>query len=200
MAKDPKIKRDEDYTKIVKARKCARNRWRDYKLVDATPKKNRALVDLEDAAETMELAGWHTERDPKQAHEVFKADAESFDKAIKKAIKAGLTDHPLIRDWISNKRTFGEWDNLRPFKRLHLEKGVIRTPTKEGFWIRFEAQSMSDDGKGPQEIRRKLIKKLSENDVPDWFEMSGPERSELRKYLARVSRQAFRQKLKRLGW
>lgn len=198
--KDPLVKRNADIERIVASREGMRSKWGEYKLNDPSPKRERALEDLEDAAETLEVAGWKIEPDLQKAFKMEMDERLIFENAIGKAINAGLLDHPLVRDWISNQRNFGEWDILRRFKRVRLEKGVKHPPTKEEFWVRFEAQSLSDEGKGPQEIRRILIRKLWNNNVPDFFGYTKPELKKLRKHLAGMSRQGFRQKLIRLGW
>lgn len=66
------------------------------------------LSELEDAVETIEVAGWLTERDHDKAREIYIADFVVLEHAIRKSINAGLTDHPVVRNWIINQRAFGD--------------------------------------------------------------------------------------------
>lgn len=196
--KSPISKRNVDIKNIASFRDHARRTLPIFERKGLSTRQIQVLLNLKEAAETMMAAGWSGERNSDGAHEIFMVDYSNYERAIEKAINAGLTDYPLVRDWISSQRTFGEWDKLRRFKRQRLEKGVSKPLSKEGLWIRFEAQPLLDEGKGPQEILRSLRGKLRRNEIADCFELSGPKRNKLRKGLKSITRQGFQQKLKRL--
>jgi hypothetical protein len=89
-----------------------------------------------------------------------------FDRAVGVAIRAGLTSHPLVVNWLSSQRGLGQREVLRRTKR-GLETGVRRSiplqlrPTAEDQRI-FE---LHKKGLSAEAIRRKLGLKISRQAV-----------------------------------
>ncbi|MBT3990521.1 MAG: hypothetical protein HOE97_08385 [Rhodospirillaceae bacterium] len=197
--KNPAAKREADIKKLVRSRRSIIHECQAFELKNPSPKQERALRALDEAIEDMNEAGWLVESNLIDAEQIFLAENSNLARAVIKAMNADLLDHPLVRNWITNLKIFGEWDELRRFKRKRLEKEVKRPPSKEDFWLRFEAQSLLDEGIGPQKIRQLLLRKLRLNKVPEWFDISSSDRQKLIKYIKDLTRQGFSQKLKRLG-
>lgn len=55
----------------------------------------------------------------------FNGIAKDYEKNIRRAVRVGLRDHPLVREWIQVYRSLGDWDFLRKAK-VRLERGVKR--------------------------------------------------------------------------
>jgi len=197
--KSPIAKRMRDFERIVDSRDYARNALPRYNRRGLSTRQRRVLEQLEEAAEDMLEAPWLFEQDPDMASKAYLDEASALGHAIRKAINAGLTDHPIVRNWISNQRTFGERKTLRSFKRIRLERGVKKPLTIIDFWVKFEAQALSEEGYGWQDIRLILCKRLRDGNLPDFVELTKPERYQLRRKLKNMSRQGFLQKLISLG-
>lgn len=177
----------------------------------------RRLQELEDAAQSMrELwgnvgANKINEDMSNPAESVYLHDRQIFDKAVGLAIRAGLLDHPVVRNWIADHRSFGQWDELRRYKKSRLERGVKRSMSKNDLWLICHAPSLiSEEKYSVEQTRQSLVRILDEerngNRRPDrakepliWFGFSDPEVDNLRAQLKNMAEQNFRRWLKRLG-
>ena len=211
---------------------CREHGWTLEKLEnweEMDDKKRRKLQDindeLEDAAREMEPWGRLTEEEITNNSE-YTEDRNRFEKAVGRAIRKGLTPHPIVREWLAIQRSFGDWDALRRFRR-RLETGVDRPMSKEDSWIAFYAWDAVDKNVKKEELRRILIRKLrdlekemraKQNKAPGsvsanehthipspepepekWFDLNLDEITKLRLRLKNKSRQNFHQLLKRIG-
>lgn len=62
-------------------------------------------------------------------------------KAMGRAARVGLQDHPLVQEWIEVHRRLGNWDTLRS-ARAGLEKGVRRPPNDAALFKAIVARRM----------------------------------------------------------
>ena len=162
-------------------------------------KRTWLIQDLEDAGKSMRRWGGRPTEKIEENRERYEEDRADFEMEISRAIRAGLVDHPLVREWIATQRSFGDWDALRKFKRQRLERSVRRTISKEYFWIIYKAIDLREEGKGLHEIRNNLIGRLRRNDVESWFDFRREEQLALATHLRGLTRQGFHQLLKRLA-
>lgn len=160
-----------------------------------TPQQERAIEDLD--AAMVEMQHWHDitpgNQDEKN-HQL--TDLVNYEKALARAIRVGLSDHPVVQTWLAARRSLGDREELRRF-RLGLERGVKKTMSKEDFWIVFEAQGFIDQGHGPEAIHRALIDKLKTENPQEWFDLSPEETKQLADRLD-CSQQNFHRWLRRL--
>jgi hypothetical protein len=173
------------------------------KIAELTRKQERAVSDLQYAAQHMQRWSGRSAKEIEDNRREFSQDLADYEKTVGRAIRAGLLDHPDVRAWISTQRSLGEWDALRQF-RLSLECGTKKTISKQDFWIKFEAYPLSEQGKKPEQIRRLLLHKLrfsTPKDRKKWKEWIGLNRKELEELAERLdcTRQNFHRLLKRLG-
>ena len=161
-------------------------------------------IALADAAEQMRR--WHgvSADQIEKRREMYDADWAEYDKAIGRAIRAGQFEHPLVREWISERRSLGERTALRKY-RLGLERGVKKGMSKEDFFVAFEAGGFIqkkykvDEGRrNPEAIRRSIINKLLISKPEHWFDLSDSEIEKLRARLKDMPRQNFHRLLRRL--
>ena len=154
----------------------------------------------------------------KPGAEYFRAFAEYTD-AISNVIRAGLIDHPHVRErvrtWIAGQRSVMGYAELRAFKNINrpgpgLESGMRRSKTAANVWIcrhsgkRFGDKSLSANQRTIESIRRWLVKKAQEGargKVDEIAQEAGLSPTDLRALAGRLakSRQAFHQRLKRLN-
>lgn len=162
---------------------------------DLTRQQKRALNELEDAWE--EVRQWYGDNpqdESERKHQL--ADQDRYTKSLRRAARAGLWGHPILREWLAARRSLGDWDELRRF-RLGLEHGVGKPMLKADFWLAFEAPALIKRGGGPEAIRIALIDKLKSEEPQEWFDLSP---SEIARLIDRLdcSRQNFHQWLRRL--
>lgn len=204
--KSPKLRRVLPLEMIVEKNASARRRQTSHEHPSSTrltdEQKSCASV-LEDAADMLRDAREILAQEPlDEAYLKAVETAESdFDKALGQAIRANLLMHPLVKMWLTNQRTFGEWDNLRRFKRLGLERGVKRPIAKADFWLlmqicaEIEKQGLNLE-KVPevhfqwQNLRRSLLRKLRLDKHCDLPQL---DRKKLTARLEKMSRQRFHQ-------
>ena len=129
--------------------------------------------------------------------ESYKTDLAARDRVVGKALRAGLFDHPFVRAWLTEKRSLGEYENLRRF-RLGLERGVQRPMSNADFYIAFHASGLTSQGRGPEQIRVELRRKLRYSELEPWFDLSKVETQRLLERLRVMKRQSFHEWLKRL--
>ncbi len=160
-----------------------------------TPQQERAVEDLD--AAVVEMQHWHGitpgNQDEKN-HQL--TDQANYEKARDRAIRVGLWGHPVVKTWLSARRSLGEREELRRFRR-GLELGVKKTMSKEDFWIVFEAQGLLDQGHGPGAIHAALIEMLKTEKEQEWFDLTPEEINELIKRL-NCTQQNFHRWLQRL--
>lgn len=129
----------------------------------------------------------------------FEADVGEHERTVRRAIRAGMVDHPIVAKWLEGRRTLGEWDWLRRF-RLGLERGVRKPMSPEDFWVSYHASELAEQRKKPESIRRALCRKLALGSPPeDWFGLGPTAIARLRERLNRMPRQNFNRLLLRLG-
>ncbi len=165
------------------------------------PQETPVEIALADAAEQMRHS--HGVPTDQKDREIYAADRAQYEKAIGRAIRAGQFEHPLVREWISERRSLGERDALRKF-RMGLEGGAKRTMSKQNFWVAFEAGNLAHPedaakkGERPEAILRALIRKLSISQPASWFDLNDAEIAKLRARLKDMPRQNFHRLLRRL--
>ncbi len=171
------------------------------------PKKaDRRITDLEDAAQQM-LEHWsgRSPEDIRKNYEKYSEDRKDFDKAVGRAIRAGLLEHPIVRNWIAERRSLGDRDILRRYKDQRLERGVKGGISKEDLWLLYESHDLINGKRGYKAIRKALINRITvadEKALRRWKEEFGFEGNELKILRARLkqtSLQNFRKWCKRLG-
>ncbi len=89
------------------------------------PKKGRKQCIIEDLAvieDEMSLWGQEPPEQIEAELEEYKEYRADRDRIVGKAIRACLSDHPFVQAWLSEKRSFGDWVDLRRF-RAGLEPG-----------------------------------------------------------------------------
>lgn len=158
MSRSQTERRAKALEQIAKNSRRARGRNAS-KIADPTRKQERALSDLKFAAKQMRRWRNASAEEVEDRRQEFSQDLADYEKAVVRAIRAGLINHPDVRAWISAQRSLGEWDALRRF-RLGLERGTRKMLSKQDFWIKFEAVPLTEQGKTPEQIHRSLRHKL----------------------------------------
>lgn len=158
------------------------------------------VVDLEEAAREMRRR-WR-KKSVGQLGEQFEFDKAEFDKAVERAIRAGLDDHPVVRDWIASARSVGDWAKLRAFRR-RFETGIRQELKKDTFWILFEAADYLEEN-SVESTRRHLVRKLNgylegHETPPEYFDLTREDLVGLRKRLTKISVPGLSQLLRRHG-
>lgn len=202
MPESPIKKRERVLEEISKAYRTAAeaHQWQQPK--DLTQEQKRTLKELEDAWE--EVRQWYGDSPQDDSEKNYQlADQAIYKTSLRRAARAGLWGHPILRAWLTARRSLGDWDELRRF-RLGLESGVEKPMSKADFWLAFEAQGLiDDDGHGPEVIRKALIEKLKDpepEDLKKWREYFDLRPEDVERLIARLehSRQNFHKWLKRL--
>lgn len=123
---------------------------------------------------------------------------------VRRAIRAGLVEHHVVRAWIQGRRSLGERDELRQL-RVGLEKGVNRPMSAADCWIAYHATDMTERGMTPEQIRRELANRLLIDpkgilgaEPAKWFGLTRADLKVLRGKLT-SSRQNFSKLLKSFG-
>ncbi len=76
------------------------------------------------------MARFPPENDDEKKHQL--ADQANYEKALMRVYRVGLSDHPVVQEWLAARRSLGERKKLRSF-RLGLERDVKETMSKEDF-------------------------------------------------------------------
>ena len=141
-----------------------------------TPQQESALNEIDDAVDVMwQWRGITPENDFEKR--LLLADEDRYEKALTRAVRAGLWQHPIVREWLAARRSLGDWDELRRFRK-GLERGVTKTMSKADFWLAFVAADLIKNGHEPEAIRKALIEKLKDPDAPVVaLSVSGPRSS-----------------------
>lgn len=166
-----------------------------------TRQQERALNDLDEALEEMgQWRGISPADEVEKNHQI--TDQAIYERALTRAVQAGLWRHPVVRAWLAARRSLGDRQALRRFRR-GLERGVKKPMSKGDFWIAFEAHDLINQRRGPEAIRKALIKKLKDpkpEDRKKWEEYFDLAPKEIARLIRRLeySRQNFHQRLKRL--
>lgn len=151
------------------------------------PLSRAQLRALEEVKDTLGgLMRWHG-----KTHEEIEKDREDFylcyadyTKAMLRAIRAGLSDHPLVKPWLVAQRAVGNRDTLRR-ARSGVEKGIKRPWTKA-------------DVRLWDEIRR-LAEEHEEQEGAKLSQARARKFLVARTIIRRMSRQGFHKLLKRLN-
>ncbi len=173
-----------------------------FKMDNLDRRQIRALENLEDAYSAMVEGPNYDVNEESNENELFYAIKFEFDCAVRKAINAGLLHHPVVENWISNHRIFGDRKALRKLKRRRLEKGVSSQISNKDFFIKYTANIYSEKELGAQAIRIEMLAMLREpSEIEEKiFALSKNQSSELYHRIKDLSRQGFRQLLVRSGW
>lgn len=168
---------------------------------DLTPQQECVLNELDDASDEMrQWRGITPEDESEKTHQL--TDQDTYEKALTRAVRAGLWQHPVVREWLAARRSLGDWDELRRFRK-RLEYNVKKPMLKADFWLAFEAQDLIDHGHEPEAIRKALIEKLKHpgpKDRKKWRDYFDLRPEDVERLIARLghSRQNFYQWLQRL--
>ena len=175
------------------------HQWQQPK--DLTQQQKRALNELEDAWE--EVRQWYGDYPQDESERNYQlADQTRYNTSLRRAAWAGLWGHPILRAWLTARRSMGDWEELRRF-RLGLERGVDKPMSKEDFWLAFERQRLIDDEHEPETIRKILIDNLKDpepEDLERWRDYFDLHPEDIKSLITRLerSRQNFHKWLKRL--
>ena len=195
-----KKKREHVIKKIANADRSAAedHQWQPKGL---TPQQKSARDELKEAMSELQWWSGNEPEDEEEKHHQ-QTDRLAYKRAITRAVRAGLWQHPVVREWLAARRSLGDWEGLRRF-RLCLESGVTKTMSKADFWLAFEAGDLIDDGMRPKAICKILIDKLKDpepEDLKKWRDYFDLRPEDVESLIARLghSRQNFYQWLKRL--
>jgi hypothetical protein len=105
-----------------------------------------------------DFAHWHGKSPPTKApgRTMLRDDYREYERAVGRAIRAGVTKHPLVADWIRARRSVGDYNALRRF-RLGLEAGMEPEIDEADLWIALKAADLIDEGKSLEVIRGRLL-------------------------------------------
>jgi hypothetical protein len=140
-------------------------------LIDAAPPITRSknlrprwtagevIQNLTDAQEQM--ARWHgkSSEDNAVTREMFRADYGMYEKAVGRAIRAGMRNLPIVAAWISGRRSIGDKQALRRL-RLGLEAGMEREIDAADCWIAIQASDLIVR-MSLEAVRRRVLKKIA---------------------------------------
>lgn len=161
----------------------------------------RLMERLSDAVEQMERWDGVPAEKVEADQELFIADREDLEKAIGKCIRAGLIDHPIVREWLAGRRSLGEKAWLRRF-RMALERGVRPPMAKADFWLICEATPRIAAGEPLTFIQQALYREVrfTAASVRERYEALGMTDDDLREIAKRLKtkRQTFHEWLARL--
>src|SRR5207248_2522120 len=130
-----------------------------------------------------------------------RADYEDFTAAVRRAIRAGVVDHPLVQGWISGQRSSGNWEALRKCK-AGLERGSRHFLDAGDLWINITAVSLIETGCSFDRLFLEIRRRLKSEDFPGPIFMDrgrswlADEEQELKKIRGKIrSRLSSRQNL-----
>ena len=120
----------------------------------------QVIQNLIDAHEGFAI--WHCKNPDadQNSREIFKDDYRTYERAVVRAIRAGLVNHPLVRDWIAARRSVGDYDALRRLRR-GFEAGMSPEIDAADCWIALEAHDLIERGLSVEGVRRKLVVKAA---------------------------------------
>ena len=152
-----------------------------------SPSQTRAKENLKDALDR--LRDWDGAAPEKieQDRETFDLCLADYEKAMIRAIRVGLTDHPAVKEWIAVHCALGDRKALRR-AQSGVEKGVKRPMTRVNLWLANESRPLRDQGKEPEAIRRTLINELGD---ANFWDLPVKDARKLRDRLKGMSRQGF---------
>lgn len=137
------------------------------------------------AAAEADWSAWHGS-DPSSLSEDrlddFLSSWRKYERAIVRAIRAGISDHPAVKAWVAARRSVGDYASLRKLKagletgmrvgpRLDGQKGLARLDEVD-LWISANASRLverlpdSKKGRWLQEIRQRLMELLETEPWP----------------------------------
>ena len=168
---------------------------------DDPKRRERIIEDLEEAVK--QYSRWcviSVHHLSEEDWEWFQADYRDLEIAVVSASRVGVSDHPVVTEWLATKRVFGERQWLRRCGK-GLEKGVKPTLSNIDTLLSYEAATLLDEKRmSYTEVRWMLLKKLSQPDYkpPDWLDISEAELEEMTQRL-KTSNQNFHKWLRRVG-
>jgi len=126
-----------------------------------TNKQHRILEELKDVITGLNnsysrFTGKDIEKD-KDLLQRFNSDIHDLDKYMLKAYRAGLEDHPLIKNWHDTMLCLGR-NVLKKAKNEGAERGA-RSPLKRDWALRKEIIHLVKEGKTFEAIRTELIER-----------------------------------------
>ena len=127
-----------------------------------TNKQHRILEDLEDVISGLNnsysriTTGEVIEKE-KDLLQRFNSEIHDLDKYMLKAYRAGLEDHPLIKNWHDTMLNLGR-NVLKKAKNEGAERGA-RSPLKRDWTLRKEIINLVKEGKTFEAIRTELIER-----------------------------------------
>jgi hypothetical protein len=95
------------------------------------------------------------------SHREFAEAYEVYERAVIRAIGAGLVDHKIVAAWIRARRSVGDYEALRRLRR-GLEIGMPRSIDEADLWLAMEAAVPLEDGHSLPEIWPLLLRKAEE--------------------------------------
>lgn len=126
----------------------------------------------------------------------FHEARDEFDQAVRYAIRRGLDEHPVVKDWRVNRCIFGEMTNYRHKKWPEKNKPMASSIE---FWLRSEGRRWIEEGLKPHQVRLQLRRMLRMNQIPAFYGLTAKDRISLGKWLADITRQGFHKALRDLG-
>jgi hypothetical protein len=145
--------------------------------------QRRTLEDLNDAIASMQR--WHGQPyDELKEDELFQVAHRDYEKMMVRAIRAGLTEHPTVQEFIHVRRSIGSRKILRQ-ARSGVEKGTVHQWVLEDVRLRHEIIQLIGD------YEEKYNKPLTQSRARQLLLVQNK--------LPRMTRQGFHKLLKRLN-
>jgi hypothetical protein len=94
------------------------------------------------------------------ARELFEA-YKAYERAMVRAIRAGVVNHKIVAAWIAARRSVGDYDALRSL-RCGLEVGMARGIDEADLWLALEVAALLEGGQSLPEIRPCLLRKMED--------------------------------------
>lgn len=158
-----------------------------------TPRGKEAHQNLMDTADALCQPSARTDRQKLE-------DQREFTTAVRRAIAAGVEDHPIVETWLRGQRSIGDYDQLTRSNRTRT-RGTLTKLAAADFWIVFTAGELvptkMERQKGWLSFRRilpLLLNRLESKDFPGplftregrcWLVESDAELAKLREELRR---------------
>ncbi|MCZ6665000.1 MAG: hypothetical protein O7B81_06830 [Gammaproteobacteria bacterium] len=201
--KTPASHRRKQNIKAIVKRSADRraNQIREFKLSEAQKSnlsKEQQYILQYLIQEWENMQNWYASELPEsgEKRELFDADAKKFSRQVGRAIRADLKWHPIVQEWLTKLKLFGDREALGQWKDLGLDTGVKRQNSAQEFWIEFHAFPLLDKGESIDATRRNLINGLNSREPDAFFGLSKSDLVQLRGRLR--TRQNFHKLLKRL--
>ena len=86
---------------------------------------------------------------------------ETYERAVIRAIRAGLVDHKIVAAWIAARRSVGDYDALRR-RRCGLEDDMPDSIDEADLWLALEAAVPLEEGQSLPKIWPVLLRKAED--------------------------------------